>query len=168
MGITTRAYSLVFLHQPQAERVLLLQRNSDREEMPGFLNGLGGKLHPGESIEGAAIREVEEEAGVTPLNLQWRGTESWISTNDTTGEDSRGTLFLCSATEWTGTVADHCPEGKLDWFQMPDALAHPHLAPNLSIILPILLADATTHYVGVAQYGGPEGLTLLSHGYTTW
>lgn len=35
----------------------------------GFWNGVGGKVTEGETIEQAAIRETQEEIGVTPLSL---------------------------------------------------------------------------------------------------
>lgn len=36
----------------------------------GLWNGFGGKVHEGESIEEALVREIEEEAGVKAQNLQ--------------------------------------------------------------------------------------------------
>jgi 8-oxo-dGTP diphosphatase len=39
----------------------------------GKINGPGGKLDPGETFLSCAIREVEEELGVTPLELEERG-----------------------------------------------------------------------------------------------
>lgn len=35
----------------------------------GKWNGFGGKLHEGETFEVAAVREMQEEAGVTPVEL---------------------------------------------------------------------------------------------------
>ena len=39
----------------------------------GKINGPGGRLEPEETALQAAIRETEEEVGVTPLNLSQRG-----------------------------------------------------------------------------------------------
>jgi 8-oxo-dGTP diphosphatase len=39
----------------------------------GKINGPGGRLEEGETALEAAIRETEEEVGVTPLNLSHRG-----------------------------------------------------------------------------------------------
>jgi 8-oxo-dGTP pyrophosphatase MutT (NUDIX family) len=39
----------------------------------GRWNGFGGKIEQGESIDQAAIRELEEEAGIKALNLTPRG-----------------------------------------------------------------------------------------------
>ncbi len=38
----------------------------------GKINGPGGKLEPGETADACAIREVEEELGVTPIGLELR------------------------------------------------------------------------------------------------
>lgn len=53
------------------ERVLLGMKK--RGFGAGRWNGFGGKLMEGESIEEAARREVEEEAGVLVRNLEKRG-----------------------------------------------------------------------------------------------
>jgi 8-oxo-dGTP diphosphatase len=39
----------------------------------GKINGPGGRLEEGETIEEAAVREVEEELCITPLNPQYKG-----------------------------------------------------------------------------------------------
>lgn len=51
----------------ESERVLLAMKKRGFGE--GRYNGFGGKLHAGETIEQAAIREMEEEGGIRPLSL---------------------------------------------------------------------------------------------------
>lgn len=56
----------------QDGRVLLIRKK--RGLGAGKINGPGGKLEPGETTLEAAIRETREEIGVTPRQLEERGT----------------------------------------------------------------------------------------------
>jgi 8-oxo-dGTP diphosphatase len=47
----------------------------------GKINGPGGKLEPGETAVAAAIRETQEEIGVTPLQIEERGELSFQFTD---------------------------------------------------------------------------------------
>src|SRR3990167_9299417 len=51
---------------------LFIKRSSNKRVDPGKLNGVGGRLEPGEDYMAAAIREIEEETGykVAPEDLQ--------------------------------------------------------------------------------------------------
>ena len=53
------------------DRVLLIRKK--RGLGAGKVNGPGGRLEPGEAPIDCATREVEEELGVTPLGLEYRG-----------------------------------------------------------------------------------------------
>ncbi|HYE79404.1 MAG TPA: NUDIX domain-containing protein [bacterium] len=163
-----KAYTLVFLIDPATERVLFLHRTADRADMPGYLNGLGGKFQPGEDPATAAAREVWEEAGVQALDMRFRGTEAWISVKDDGTEHDRGTLFLCTASRWEGICRDKCAEGTLHWHTLPEAIAHPALAPNLGRILTAVVDQPDAFYAGVARYGGADGYRLIDHGYMVW
>jgi len=52
-------------------RMLLIRKK--RGLGAGKINGPGGRLEAGESIEACGIREVREELCVTPLELVWAG-----------------------------------------------------------------------------------------------
>jgi len=57
-------------------RVLLIRKK--RGLGAGFFNGVGGKAKPGETPEQAAVREMAEEVGAEPLEMEWRGLlEFW-------------------------------------------------------------------------------------------
>ena len=54
----------------------------------GLINGIGGKIEPGETIEQGMIRETQEEIGVTPLEFNHVATINFIfdETNPTKQE----------------------------------------------------------------------------------
>ena len=55
----------------EGERLLLIRKK--RGLGAGKINGPGGRLEPGEPPEVCAVREVEEELGITPRGLRARG-----------------------------------------------------------------------------------------------
>lgn len=52
-------------------RILLIRKK--RGLGAGKINGPGGRIEPGETALAAAIRETQEEVGVTPLEIAERG-----------------------------------------------------------------------------------------------
>ncbi len=67
----------------------------------GKVNAPGGKLEPGESPFQAAIRETQEEVGLTPLGLEERAELSFQFTD---GYSLHCTVFL--ATDFQGVPID--------------------------------------------------------------
>lgn len=62
----------------------------------GKVNGPGGKLEPGETPLQSAIREAQEEVGITPLNLEERGLLRFQFTD---GYSLECTVFVASGLE---------------------------------------------------------------------
>jgi 8-oxo-dGTP diphosphatase len=59
----------------QGDRLLLIRKK--RGLGAGKINGPGGRIDPGENAEQAAVRETEEEIGVTPLGIRRSGELSF-------------------------------------------------------------------------------------------
>ena len=55
----------------QDGQILLIEKK--RGLGAGKVNGPGGRLEKGETAERAAIRETQEEVGITPTGVQWAG-----------------------------------------------------------------------------------------------
>jgi len=78
----------------------------------GRWNGFGGKLEPGETIEQAAVRECQEESGVTPTTIIKVAELDFVDDYDIYGH-----VFL--ATAWEGEPHD-TTEMEPRWFPKTD------------------------------------------------
>ncbi len=63
--------TLIFLTRPG--EVLLIKNAPGRGAWAGLLNGVGGHLERGESPHSGAVREIQEETGLTALGLRLVG-----------------------------------------------------------------------------------------------
>lgn len=52
-------------------KILLIEKK--RGLGAGKVNGPGGKIEPGETAEAGAVRETQEEVGITPTGVSWAG-----------------------------------------------------------------------------------------------
>lgn len=78
----------------------------------GRWNGVGGKLLEGETIESAAIREAQEEIGVTIKNLQKVAELEFHFPHNPSWDQLTHTFFV---EEWEGEPAES-EEMKPEWF----------------------------------------------------
>lgn len=93
---------------------LFLKRSKHKRIDPGKLNGIGGKLEPGEDFVTAAIRETEEETGykissadlqlVTVGKLEGGYEEDWLMCN-----------FKVHTSDKQIPLGTHTPDGELIW-----------------------------------------------------
>ena len=85
-----------------------IKRQNDIHE--GKWNGLGGKIHMGETPEECVIREVKEESGLTIKNPSLKGILTFPAFKDE--EDWYVYIFI--ATEFSGKLINS-EEGELKW-----------------------------------------------------
>ncbi|KAK7020582.1 hypothetical protein VNI00_017711 [Paramarasmius palmivorus] len=80
----------------------------------GKYNGFGGKVEPGETSLDAAVRELEEEAGIK-ANLQHAGVLFFLSE----GEDKAFHIDIYRGEEYTGQPTES-DEMRPEWFSTQD------------------------------------------------
>ena len=127
----------------QDGRILLIRKK--RGLGAGKINGPGGKLLPGEAPLAGAIREVEEEIGVTPTGVEPRGE---IRFQFTDGLRLHGFVFAAS-----GCVGElrETDEAAPLWVEV-DRIPYPQMWADDSAWLPWLLAGRC--FVGRALFDG--------------
>ncbi|MEZ4560192.1 MAG: 8-oxo-dGTP diphosphatase [Caldilineaceae bacterium] len=89
----------------------MLLRNKKANDMhAGKWNGLGGKFEPGETPEDCAIREIQEESGLTVRNPALRGILTFPGFDGE--EDWYAFVFVANTFEGELIESD---EGELHW-----------------------------------------------------
>lgn len=98
----------------------------------GLWNGVGGKQDKGETIERTAVRESEEEIGVTPREFDKVAELIFI---DDKGEEMQVHAFIC--TVWVGIPVES-EEMRPKWFGVQD-IPYEQMWPDDSHWLPVVL-----------------------------
>jgi 8-oxo-dGTP diphosphatase len=149
-----RLTTVVFLRR--GGEVLLLRHPAEADRFAGRWDGIGGHVEAGEDILAAARRELSEEAGVEPEDLELRGV---IHETGLAGADY--VVFLFVAELASGDVrspedlelAWH-PEESLESLPLVEDLHH-WLRPILDARAPLFLTE---------RYDGADGLLSIHLG----
>jgi len=137
------------------DNVLLLKGAPDKRVWPNKYNGLGGHVERDEDVLTAAIREIQEESGLTATNVRLRSV-----INIDAGE-AVGVLlfvFLADAQE-TGVMGS--AEGTPEWIALERLDAY-DLVEDVAVILPRALeADRkNTVFFGYYRYNSADDWTI--------
>lgn len=125
----------------------------------GYYVGAGGKLHLGETIEQALIREAEEEIGITPLAYQKVAELDFIENADT--EPWHMYVHTYIASEWQGEPIES-EEMLPQWFRLEDIPYH-SMWEDARQWLPLVLAGE--HVKGSFTFD--QDNKLIEHTITT-
>jgi 8-oxo-dGTP diphosphatase/2-hydroxy-dATP diphosphatase len=115
----------------------------------GQWNGFGGKVEQGESIEEAAVREVVEEASVTPVDAKKVGIL------DFTFEEVPEKIMkvhVFRADNYTGVPVE-AEEMKPEWFAF-DKIPFDHMWSDDAFWLPLLIEGKT--FEGTFHFDKPS------------
>ncbi|MBW2413147.1 MAG: NUDIX domain-containing protein [Deltaproteobacteria bacterium] len=136
--------------------LLLLQRRplgSDR--FAGLWNGVGGHVEPGEHAREGALREIREETGLAPKDLELRAV---IHETGLLGRSHL--LFVFTGEADSSEHVPKSPAGECRWYER-GALPLDSLVPDLPVLLPAVLDPSAGVAFGVQHFdGGDRALAL--------
>jgi 8-oxo-dGTP diphosphatase len=110
-------------------QVLLLRGGEASGAWAGRLNGVGGHLEPGEGVLQGALREVQEETGLSVKTLDLRALVH--ITPPSGGSGVLLFVFVGRAPTWSTSASS---EGRLEWHSL-SALPRAELVDDLPLLL---------------------------------
>lgn len=125
--------NMVMVYEKDTDRVLALDKIHPEW---GGITFPGGKLMPGESIVGSAVREVKEETGLTVSDLVPCGVVHWAGENG-----DRYLEFLFRTCTFSGDLLPATHEGSAFWTTREAIRSSSRLSLNFTHYLPMFWED---------------------------
>jgi len=131
-------YTLAFIFSSDLQKVLLITKNRP-EYQAGKLNGIGGKIEPGEEPLDGMIREVREE---TSLEIE---AKDWQFTGSIEGLDWKVWTYT---TVYSGELVDaiSVTDEAVVWYDVDRLPAH--CMANLFWLIPFAVRKLTDERIG--------------------
>ena len=122
------------------DKKILLGEIKKNGVLNGRFNGFGGKLEDGETIENAAMRELQEEAEITPLDMKKRGVLHFEFDDDGNPFDGKPIVevHVFSVTKFEGEPKE-TDEMRPQWFDLNE-IPFENMWPDDQYWLPLLFA----------------------------
>ena len=148
MGKTIHS-TLCYIKNKQNEYLLLHRVKKEHDLNEGKWIGVGGKFEPGESADECVCREVYEETGLTLTAYHLHGIVHFLS-----DEWDDEEMYLYSATGFTATLREDCPEGELAWIPQEQVLSLPTWEGDHYFLEPLLAGEERINVL--VQYAGEK------------
>mmetsp|Transcript_10804 Transcript_10804/g.30464 ORF Transcript_10804/g.30464 Transcript_10804/m.30464 type:complete len:571 (-) Transcript_10804:129-1841(-) len=144
--------TLIYARRRSERQVLLGMKK--RGFGAGKLNGFGGKLEAGETVEESAARELAEESGLKsqPMDMHWCGTMTYIY--DTKPKAMEVHIYDLEC--WEGEPQE-TEEMRPIWFAHEDIPLKDMWADDVYWLLQYLDGQLATPFVGRFRFKGHEG-----------
>lgn len=137
---------------------VLLGEIKKEGQLKGRYNGFGGKVEAGETIEDAAVRELQEECGISPLDMNKRGVILFKFTEDNPFDGNPDMeVHIYSVNKFEGEPVE-TEEMRPEWFLHKD-IPFDNMWPDDKIWLPMLLEGK--NFEGVVNLADKN--TIVSH-----
>ncbi len=135
--------------------VLLMKHAAHKRVFPGRYNGIGGHLERDEDPQSGAVREIQEETGLSIDRVLLRGV-----CNVDAGYSTGIMLFIFTAESASRDVIA-CEEGSLHWVPLDQVYDLP-LVEDLPYLLPRLFGNSalTAPFFAHAHYDDNDQLII--------
>lgn len=134
-------------------KLLILWRSASDEHRPGGPDLPGGRVEEGEDIMAAALREAEEEAGITinPSQIHWAYTDTVVAYNEEHKKKINmvRATFIARIDNSAVTLSDE--HDKFSWHTVDEAL---EVVAGLRYVE--ILKHLTENNIG-SEYWNPRG-----------